>query len=50
MPLKEAKHEVERQLVNKAISIHKTTYKAAEALKVNQSTIVKLLKRINNQK
>jgi transcriptional regulator with PAS, ATPase and Fis domain len=47
MPLKDAKHEVERQLLAKALDAHKTTYQIAEALGVDQSTIVKLLKRIN---
>lgn len=45
MPLKEAKWEVEKQLVTQAYKQLGSTYKAAEALKVDQSTIVKLLKK-----
>ncbi|MDR2487227.1 MAG: hypothetical protein LBD12_04610 [Clostridiales Family XIII bacterium] len=45
MPLKDAKHETERQLVSKAMGIYHNTYRAAEALHVDQSTVVKLLKR-----
>ncbi len=45
IPLKEAKHQLEEQLVKKAISRYKTTYKAAEALGVDQSTVSKLLKK-----
>lgn len=45
MPLKEAKWEVERQLVNKAYEQFKSTYKVAEILKIDQSTVVKLLKK-----
>lgn len=45
MPLKEAKWEVEKQLVTQAYKKLGSTYKAAEALKVDQSTIVKLLKK-----
>jgi transcriptional regulator with PAS, ATPase and Fis domain len=47
IPLKEARHELERLLVSRALRIYKTTYKAAEALGVDQSTIVKLSKRLN---
>ncbi|MDR0519578.1 MAG: sigma 54-interacting transcriptional regulator [Clostridiales Family XIII bacterium] len=46
MPLKEAKREVERQLVSKAMSIYRNTYRASEALSIDQSTVVKLLKRL----
>ena len=45
MPLKEAKEEVERQLVSWAYKMHGSTYKAAAALEVDQSTVVKLLKK-----
>lgn len=45
MPLKEAKWQVEKQLVTQAYRQLGSTYKAAEALKVDQSTIVKLLKK-----
>ena len=45
MPLKEAKWEVEKQLVTKAYEQFKSTYKVAEVLKIDQSTVVKLLKK-----
>ena len=45
MPLKEAKWEVERQLVTKAYEQFGSTYKVAEVLKIDQSTVVKLLKK-----
>ncbi len=45
IPLKEAKKEVERQLISKACEIYGSTYKMADALKVDQSTVVKLLKK-----
>lgn len=41
VPLKEAIEEVERQLIGNALLLYGTTYKAAEALKINQSTIVR---------
>lgn len=45
IPLKDAKHELEKQLVLRAYETYKTTYKAAEALGVNQSTVSKILKK-----
>lgn len=45
MPLKEAKHEVERQLVMKAYEQCGSTYKAAKLLKVDQSTVAKIIKK-----
>lgn len=45
MPLKEAKWEVERILVNRAYAELGSTYKVAETLKCDQSTIVKLMKK-----
>ena len=45
IPLKEAKNEVEKQLVTKAYEIYGSTYKVAEILGVNQSTIVKIMKK-----
>lgn len=39
--LKDAVHRLEKQMIEEALSVHKTTYKAAEALGVNQSTIVR---------
>lgn len=43
MPLKQAKWALEKQLVSKAYEIYHSTYKVAEVLQVDQSTIVKLL-------
>ena len=45
MPLKEAINEVERQLIDKALERYGSTYKAAAALGVNQSTIVRKMAR-----
>lgn len=45
MPLKQAKSEVEAQLVKRAYEIYKSTYKAGKALEIDQSTVVKLLKK-----
>lgn len=45
MPLKEAKHELESYLVKMAYDRFGSSYKAAEYLKVNQSTVSRWLKR-----
>ncbi|MGI6765614.1 MAG: sigma 54-interacting transcriptional regulator [Lentihominibacter sp.] len=45
IPLKEARRQLEEQLVKNAIEVYKTTYKAAEILDVNQSTVVRLLQK-----
>lgn len=45
MPLKKAKSEVEAQLVKRAYEIYKSTYKAGKVLEIDQSTVVKLLKK-----
>jgi len=45
MPLKEAKKEVERQLVFRAYETVGSTYKAARVLDIDQSTVVKILKK-----
>lgn len=45
MPLRDAKWELERQLVSQAYKQYGSTYKAANALKIDQSTVVKLLKK-----
>lgn len=42
-PLKEAKWELEKQLVSKAYQTYRSTYKVAEVLHIDQSTVVKLL-------
>lgn len=48
VPLKEAKKEVEKQLVSRAYKKYGSTYKAAEALEVDQSTVVKIMKKYND--
>lgn len=45
IPLKDAIEEVEQLLVNLAMAKYRTTVKAAEALGVNQSTVVRKLKK-----
>lgn len=49
MNLKAALEEVERHLVKKALKLHGTTYKAAEALGVSQSTVVRMAKKYDLQ-
>ena len=50
IPLRKAKEDLEKQLVLRAYAIYKTTYKAAEALGVNQSTVSKILKKYREEK
>ncbi len=45
IPLKEAKHILEEQLVKRAYAIYKTTHKTAEVLGVNQSTVSRILRK-----
>ncbi len=45
IPIKEARRQLEEQLVRNAMEVYKTTYKAAEVLGVNQSTVVRLLQK-----
>jgi transcriptional regulator with PAS, ATPase and Fis domain len=45
--LKEAKEEVERQLLKKTFNLYKNTYKVAQVLGVNQSTVVRKLHKYN---
>ncbi|MDO4542354.1 MAG: sigma 54-interacting transcriptional regulator [Bacillota bacterium] len=45
MPLKEAKGQVEKELVLRACKEGGSTYKAAKLLNIDQSTVVKILKR-----
>jgi len=47
MPLKEAIGEVEQQLLQMARERYKSTYKMAEHLGINQSTIVRKLKKLS---
>ncbi|MBN6188503.1 sigma 54-interacting transcriptional regulator [Aneurinibacillus sp. BA2021] len=44
-PLKQAVEEVERQLLTMAYQKYENTYRCAEVLKVNQSTVVRKLKK-----
>lgn len=45
MPYKQAKRELEQQLVQKAYEMSRSTYKAAKILQIDQSTVVKILKK-----
>jgi len=45
MPLKKAKNELEAQLIKRAYEIYKSTYKVGKVLEIDQSTVVKLLKK-----
>jgi transcriptional regulator with PAS, ATPase and Fis domain len=46
IPYKQAKRELERELVKKAYKNYGSTYKAAEVLGIAQSTVVRILKRL----
>ncbi|MDD3840655.1 MAG: sigma 54-interacting transcriptional regulator [Clostridia bacterium] len=45
IPLRKALQEVEKQLLTQARSLYKTTYKIAEALEINQSTVVRKMQK-----
>ncbi|MGE5703159.1 MAG: sigma-54 interaction domain-containing protein [Clostridia bacterium] len=47
LPLKVAKKIIEKELILKAHQLYGSTYKAAKALQVDQSTVVKKLKQYN---
>lgn len=49
VPLKEAVLELERQLIQKALEQYDTTYKVAEVLQVNQSTIVRKIGKMKDK-
>ncbi len=49
IPLKEAVSEVEKQIICRAYKAYGNTYKIAEALGVNQSTIVRKLKNLQDE-
>lgn len=49
VPLKQAVKELERQLLERALISYGSTYKAAEVLKIDQSTIVKKLKKLRKE-
>lgn len=44
LPWKTAKKELQNQLIKRAYDYYKSTYKAAEALDVSQSTVAKIIK------
>jgi transcriptional regulator with PAS, ATPase and Fis domain len=44
VPLKDAKRALEEELIKKAYALYKSTYKVAEVLQVDQSTVAKKLK------
>lgn len=48
-PLKEAKRQLEKELILKAYRLYGSTYKAAEILHVDQSTIAKKLKQYRGE-
>lgn len=48
-PLKEAKKEFEKRLILRAYDLYGTTYKAAEVLQVDQSTIAKKIKQYREE-
>jgi len=48
-PLKEAKKQLEKELILRAYRRYENTYKAAEALQVDQSTIAKKLKQYRQE-
>lgn len=49
IPLKEAKTEVEIQLLSRALKEYKTTRKIAEVLGIHQSTVVKKLQKLRQE-
>lgn len=50
IPLKKAKKMLEKELISKAYKLYGSTYKAAKALKVDQSTIAKKIKEYSIEK
>ena len=47
VPLKAAKAEIEKQLIQKAYKIYRSSYEVAKALDIDQSTVIKLKKKHN---
>ena len=45
VPLKAAKAEIEKQLIQKAYKIYRSSYEVAKALDIDQSTVIKLKKK-----
>jgi len=50
MPLREATLELESQLINEAINLCGSTYKAAKVLEIDQSTVIRKLQKIKQFK
>ncbi|OPX84260.1 MAG: Limonene hydroxylase [Pelotomaculum sp. PtaB.Bin104] len=50
MPLREALLELESQLINEAINLYGSTYKAAKVLGIDQSTVIRKLQKIKQYK
>ena len=48
IPLKEAKHQLEEQLVKRAYEVYGTTARTAQALGVNQSTVSRILNKYSD--
>ena len=48
IPLKDAKHLLEEQLVKRAYEVYKTTARTAQALGVNQSTVSRILSKYSD--
>ncbi|MEK4027633.1 sigma 54-interacting transcriptional regulator [Pseudobacillus sp. FSL P4-0506] len=49
LPLKQAKQQFEKELILRVYHLYKSTYKAAEVLQVDQSTIAKKLKKYREE-
>lgn len=49
LPLKEAKQRVENELISNAYKMYQNTYKVAEVLQVNQSTIARKVKELRER-
>lgn len=49
LPLRKARSIVEKQLIDEAIRMFGTTYKAAEVLEVDQSTVVRKMKQMSER-
>jgi len=50
LPFKEALLEMESQLINEALNLYGSTYKAAKVLGVDQSTVIRKLQKIRQRK
>lgn len=50
LPFKEALLEMESQLINEALNLYGSTYKAAKVLEIDQSTVIRKLQKIKQFK